>query len=64
MAIVNLAIGTGKFWHDAVAERMRHAINLYVDVSIVIPALRVIPFLKDREEQPATASAGPVAAIC
>jgi MFS transporter, PAT family, beta-lactamase induction signal transducer AmpG len=51
MAISNLAISIGNLWQGAVAERFDYATVFYIDAAIVILALSVLPFLKDREEK-------------
>ena len=54
MALSNLAISMGNFWQGTVAERFDYSMVLYIDATLVIFALCVIPFLKDREEKKAT----------
>jgi predicted MFS family arabinose efflux permease len=51
MALSNVAISVGNYWQGAVAERMNYQTALYVDAALVILALCVIPFLKNREEK-------------
>ena len=54
MALSNMAISMGNYWQGMVAERMDYAVVLTLDAAIVTLALCVLPFLKDREEKPAT----------
>lgn len=56
MALSNVAISIGNFWQGAVAERFDYSTALYIDSALVILALCVIPFLRDRE--PAGSSSG------
>ena len=49
MALANVAISVGNFWQGAVAERFDYSTALYIDAAIVILALCVMPFLKNRE---------------
>ena len=51
MALSNVAISMGNYWQGMVAERMSYSTALYLDAAIVILALCVLPFLKDREEK-------------
>ena len=50
MAISNLAVSIGNYWQGIVAENMGYATVLYLDAMIVIVALALIPFLKNRDE--------------
>ena len=49
MALSNVAISMGNYWQGTVAERFDYSTALYIDAAIVIFALIVLPFLKDRE---------------
>ena len=49
MALSNVAISVANFWQGAVAERMNYQTALCVDSALVVLALCVIPFLKNRE---------------
>jgi len=51
MALANVAISVGNYWQGVVAERMNYQTALYVDAALVVLALCVIPFLKNREER-------------
>ena len=51
MAISNLAISYSNLWQGAVAERIGYSTALYLDALIVLVALAVLPFLKNREEK-------------
>ena len=51
MALANVAISVGNFWQGAVAERFDYSTALYIDASIVVLALCVMPFLKNRETE-------------
>ena len=51
MALANLAVSFGNYWQGAVAERMNYQTALYLDSALVVLALCVIPFLKDREDK-------------
>ena len=51
MALSNVAISLGNYWQGMVAERMDYSVALYLDAAIVILAVSVMPFLKDREEK-------------
>jgi hypothetical protein len=42
--------GTGDYWQGIVAENMGYATVLYLDAAIVVAALALIPFLKNRDE--------------
>jgi PAT family beta-lactamase induction signal transducer AmpG len=53
MALSNVAISMGNYWQGMVAERMDYAVVLTLDAAIVTLALCVLPFLKDREDNPA-----------
>jgi len=53
MGMSNLAISFGNYWQGMVAERMDYAAVFYLDSLFAILAILVIPFLRDREEQPA-----------
>ena len=63
MAISNLAISFGNLWQGAVAERMSYSAALYIDAFIVVIALIVIPFLKNREEKDTPIALEPVVAV-
>jgi PAT family beta-lactamase induction signal transducer AmpG len=49
MALANMAISVGNYWQGIVAERLGYSTALYIDSAIVVLALSVIPFLKNRE---------------
>ena len=49
MALSNVAISVGNYWQGVVAERFDYSTALYIDSALIILALCVIPFLKDRE---------------
>jgi len=57
MAMGNLAISIGNFWQGRVAENFDYAMALYIDASLVIIPLLVIPFLRNREQEPILAAA-------
>jgi PAT family beta-lactamase induction signal transducer AmpG len=57
MALSNVAISLGNYWQGMVAERMDYSVALYLDAAIVILAVSVMPFLKDREEKRPEAAA-------
>jgi len=50
MAISSVAISYSNLWQGAVAERIGYATALYLDAMIVLVALAVMRFLKNREE--------------
>lgn len=50
MALSNVAISIGNYWQGAVAERFNYQTALCLDAALIILALCVIPFLKDRDE--------------
>lgn len=52
MALSNVAISFGNYWQGMVAERVNYQTVLYLDAALVILALCVIPWLKNREETP------------
>jgi PAT family beta-lactamase induction signal transducer AmpG len=49
MALSNVAISVGNYWQGVVAERFDYSTALYIDSALIILALCVMPFLKDRE---------------
>lgn len=51
MALSNVAISVGNYWQGMVAERMNYQTALYLDSALVVLALCVIPFLKNREDK-------------
>jgi PAT family beta-lactamase induction signal transducer AmpG len=51
MALSNIAISIGNLWQGVVAERFSYSLALYLDAGIIVLALAVIPFLKNREEK-------------
>jgi PAT family beta-lactamase induction signal transducer AmpG len=63
MAIGNLAISTGNLWQGIVAERMGYATALYLDAFLIVLALSLIPFLKNREAGVATVPPAAAAAV-
>jgi predicted MFS family arabinose efflux permease len=54
MALANVAISVGNYWQGVVAERVNYQTVLYVDAALVVLALCVIPFLKNREDKKPT----------
>jgi PAT family beta-lactamase induction signal transducer AmpG len=50
MALSNVAISIGNYWQGSVAERFNYQTALCLDAALIILALCVIPFLKDRDE--------------
>ena len=56
MAMTNLAISVGNYWQGMVAERFDYAMVLYLDALIAIVPLSLIPFLRNREEEPGLAA--------
>ena len=59
MALSNVAISVGNYWQGLVAERFDYSTALYIDAALVIVALRVMPFVKDRQPDK-TVAAEPV----
>lgn len=57
MALSNVAISIGNYWQGAVAERFDYSTALYADAAIVILALSVLPFPKNREPAKSTQGA-------
>jgi PAT family beta-lactamase induction signal transducer AmpG len=57
MAMSNLATSIANFWQGIVAERFDYAMALYIDALIVLVPLAVIPFLRNREQEPALITA-------
>jgi predicted MFS family arabinose efflux permease len=55
MAMSNLAISMGNFWHGIVADRFDYSVVLYIDALVVLAPLAVLPFLRNREQEPALA---------
>jgi PAT family beta-lactamase induction signal transducer AmpG len=49
MALSNVAISIGNLWQGMVAERYDYTLALYLDAGIIVFALALIPFLKNRE---------------
>ena len=52
MAMSNLAISMANFWQGNVAEQFDYATVLYLDALLVVFPLLLIPFLRNREENP------------
>jgi PAT family beta-lactamase induction signal transducer AmpG len=52
MAMSNLAISIANFWQGNVAEQFDYATVLYLDALLVVFPLLLIPFLRNREENP------------
>ena len=52
MALSNIAISLGNLWQGTVAEHFGYSMALYLDAVIIVAALSVMPFLKNREEKP------------
>ena len=57
MAMSNLAISMANFWQGIVADRFDYSMALYLDALLVLAPLAVIPFLRNREPEPALAAA-------
>jgi MFS family permease len=57
MAMSNLAVSMANFWQGIVADRFDYSAALYLDALLVLVPLAVIPFLRNREEEPALATA-------
>jgi len=53
MAMSNLAISMANFWQGIVADRFDYSVVLYLDALLVLAPLAVIPFLRNREPEPA-----------
>jgi PAT family beta-lactamase induction signal transducer AmpG len=53
MAMSNLAVSFANLWQGMVAERFDYAMVLFLDSLIVLVPLLVIPFLRNREQEPA-----------
>ena len=51
MALSNVAISIGNYWQGAVAGQINYQTALYLDAGLIVLALCVIPFLKNREEK-------------
>jgi PAT family beta-lactamase induction signal transducer AmpG len=49
MSMAAIAISIGNYWQGFVAERFGYSTALYIDAALVILALCVMPFLKDRQ---------------
>lgn len=49
MALSNVAISVGNYWQGVVAERFDYSTALYIDAALIVVALCVMPFLKDRQ---------------
>ena len=52
MAMSNLAISMANFWQGYVADRFDYSVALYLDAVLVLVPLAVIPFLRNREQEP------------
>jgi len=57
MGMTNLAISMGNLWQGYVTERLGYSATLYLDALLVLAPLAVIPFLRNREQEPALAMA-------
>ena len=57
MAMGNLAISIANFWQGIVAERFDYSMALFIDALIVLVPLLIIPFLRNREQEPMLAAA-------
>ena len=64
MAMTNLAISITNYWQGIVAERVDYALVLYLDAFIAIVPLSIIPFLRNREEEPDLAALHAVTTQC
>lgn len=53
MAMGNVAISYGNFWQGMVAERYGYATVLFADALVMLIPLALIPFLRNRDPQPA-----------
>lgn len=51
VGLTNIAISIGNYWQGMVAERYNYSLALYIDAGIIVLALAVIPFLKNREKK-------------
>jgi PAT family beta-lactamase induction signal transducer AmpG len=51
MALSNIAISIGNYWQGMIAERYNYSLALYIDAGIIVLALAIIPFLKNREKK-------------
>lgn len=49
MAISNLSISIANYWQGAVAERFDYSTALYIDSGLVIFAVLLLPFIRDRD---------------
>lgn len=52
MAISNLCVSITNYWQGAVAENFDYSVALYIDSALIIAAVVLLPFIKNR--QPAT----------
>ncbi|MBT8100487.1 MAG: MFS transporter [Gammaproteobacteria bacterium] len=52
MALGNIAISFGNYWQGIIAERLGYSAALYLDALLIILALLLIPFLRNREPGP------------
>jgi len=57
MGLGNLGISMGNYWQGIVAERFDYAMVLYLDSIIMLIPLLILPFVKNREENPELALA-------
>ena len=57
MAMANLTTAFANFWQGTVAERFDYSMVLFLDAAIVLVPLAVIPFLRNREQEPVLAMA-------
>lgn len=53
MAMGNVAISYGNFWQGMIAERYGYATVLYADTLVMLIPLALIPFLRNRDPEPA-----------
>lgn len=51
MGMCNLAVSMGNYWQGIVAQRFDYAAVLFLDSLIVLVALCLVPFLRNREER-------------
>ena len=52
MAISNLCVSITNYWQGTVAENFDYSVALYIDSALIIAAVVLLPFIKNR--QPAT----------
>jgi PAT family beta-lactamase induction signal transducer AmpG len=57
MAMGNVAISYSNFWQGMVAERYGYAAVLFLDALVMLLPLALVPFLRNRDPEPAVAPA-------